>query len=473
MLEILKSMVREEWRIHASMFGGSMFVLFPVLIAAFTFGFSLFIPMFETVIPLRDMYMLLHYLALLFGVSVGGFGLIGREMMNRRFGQASMVAYSSRTLPVSERRIFMNLVANDTAFYFLLYMIPFFFGLSSAALFTGAMPAFSLLLLSTIAMSFIIGMSAMFLLSTLYAHFGKAFIMLLLIAMAAAIPAGKFLLNLDIVRSFPPLAFFYGGSAEALMYSIFLMIVPGGLSLLGLKIEFPESKRRVKNGFDGLSASLGRVFSSPHFVAKDMLDMHRSEGGIGKIVFSFIFPLVLIWAMLYIFSGMFHFPPATMFLIFSVLVGALSSSIYNWLTEFDIFSSYSFLPVKVSDLIKGKLKGFAALNITSVAIIIAAALLMGQVPGLVYALPLFAVISAYTVSSTIFIAGLSPNIVIYSGKVFLQYLASIAPVMVLSILGCIMSPPALFFLLLAFAMFAGVFLRKAYAKWDEKEQPMF
>jgi hypothetical protein len=36
-----------------------------------------------------------------------------------------------------------------------------------------------------------------------------------------------------------------------------------------------------------------------------------------------------------------------------------------------------------------------------------------------------------------------------------------------------MSPPALFFLLLAFAMFAGVFLRKAYAKWDEKEQPMF
>ena len=145
MLEILKSMVREEWRIHASMFGGSMFVLFPVLIAAFTFGFSLFIPMFESIIPLRDMYMLLHYIALLFGVSVGGFGLIGREMMNRRFGQASMVAYSSRTLPVSERRIFMNLVANDTVFYFLLYIIPFFFGLSSAALFTGAMPAFSLI----------------------------------------------------------------------------------------------------------------------------------------------------------------------------------------------------------------------------------------------------------------------------------------------------------------------------------------
>ena len=476
MLEILRSMVKEEWRVHARIFGGSMFVLFPVLIAAFTFGFSIFLPLFETAISLRDIYTLMHYAALLFGISIGGFALFGREMMNRRFGQASMVAYSSRTLPVSERRIFINLIANDMIFYFLLYILPFFFGFSSAALITGAAPAFSVPLLATLSLSFLIGMCTTYFLTTVYVHAGRIMVAALFIGFVAISLAGNFLMSVsftDFLQLLPPLKFFYSGSLNAILWSLILIVVPGTISLAAVKIEFPETTRRVKNRLDGLSSAFGRIFASPHLVAKDMLDLHRSEGGLGKIIFSFIFPLMLIWAMLHIFSGLFSFPAATMFLIFSVLVGALSSSIYNWLTEFDVFSSYAFLPVRASEVIKGKLSGYVMLNIVSVAILLVAAVLTGQSAQLLWGLPIFAVVSAYSSGATVYIAGLNPNILIFSGKVFLQYLALIVPALILCIVASIMNPLLLVPLLPPLAALAAVFIRKSYARWDNREQLVF
>ncbi|WP_269850358.1 hypothetical protein [Methanosarcina horonobensis] len=37
MFDVLKSMIKEEWRMHSSLFGHSGFALFPVFIFSFTF----------------------------------------------------------------------------------------------------------------------------------------------------------------------------------------------------------------------------------------------------------------------------------------------------------------------------------------------------------------------------------------------------------------------------------------------------
>jgi hypothetical protein len=473
MLEILRSMAKEEWRIHSSIFGSAMFGLFPVLIGLFTFGFSLFIPMFEAVISLSDMYTLIHYLALLVGASIGAFALFGREVMNRRFGQASMVAYSSRTLPVTDRRIMMNVMANDIGFYFMLYIIPFFVGFSGAALFTGAVPAFSPMLLATITLSFLIGMSVIFLMSTIYVHSSRFFVTLMAVLGAALVLGGQLMLGLDVLQSLPSLEFFRTGAAEPLLHSLFWIIVPAAVSMAFLRIEAPERARRVRNSLDGLSKAFGRLFDDPHLISKDFLDLQRSEGGIGKIFFSFIFPLVLIWAMLYIFTGLFSVPQSVTFLAFSVLVGALSSSIYNWLTEFDIFSSYAFLPVRVSDVIKGKLKGYLVLDAGSVAIIAAASALSGQLMSLPAGLFAFAIISAYSVSVTVYLAGLSPNVLIYSARTFLGYCAALVPCLVLAIISSLMNPLLLLASMPPFIALSFVLLRKGFAKWDSLEQPIF
>ncbi len=467
MLGILRLLVKEEWRMHSSMFGGRMFALFPAVVAAFTFGFSLFIPLFETVIELPDIYLFINYMGLLFGASVGAFALLGREVMNRRFGQASMLAYSGRTLPVSGRTMFANVIANDVVFYFALFIVPFFIGFSGAAAFTGAVPVFSPALVVSLALSFMVGLSASFFLSTVYVRSGRAFVAAAALCAVAAF-AGGLALDIDMVRAFPPQAFFSTGSLSSLGVTLLLIIVPSALSLAFVKTEFTERVRHFRDRIGSLSARFSGISASPHFVAKDMLDLQRSEGGIGKVFFSFVIPLVLIWAMLFIFSGVFPVGGGTVFLVFSILVGALASTVYNWLTEFDDFSSYAFLPVRMSDVIRSKLSGCVLLNVSSVAIIAGAALLGGQAVMLPMGLAAFVAVGSYTISVTVLLAGLRPNILIYSARTFLAYTAAIAPVMVLCIMVSVLLPQALLLSPFLLVALSALIIRRALRRWDAR-----
>ena len=54
--------------------------------------------------------------------------------------------------------------------------------------------------------------------------------------------------------------------------------------------------------------------------------------------------MALIWMLL---SALGEVIPALNTLtLFSLVLGVLSSSMYNWLTEYDIFASYAFFPLK-------------------------------------------------------------------------------------------------------------------------------
>ena len=73
---------------------------------------------------LIDLVILIHANYLMLGLMVGAFGLLGNEVMNRRFGQASLLAYSARTLPLTPRYIFTIFVLKDTLYYFFLWIFP-------------------------------------------------------------------------------------------------------------------------------------------------------------------------------------------------------------------------------------------------------------------------------------------------------------------------------------------------------------
>ncbi|MDK2863358.1 MAG: hypothetical protein PWQ46_1068, partial [Methanomicrobiaceae archaeon] len=90
MPELFVAMMKEEWRIHSTIFGNLGFALFPAVIAVFAFLGSLTLPIFADVLPYDVVALLAHIIFLLMGVMVGSFGLMGREVMNRRFGQASL-----------------------------------------------------------------------------------------------------------------------------------------------------------------------------------------------------------------------------------------------------------------------------------------------------------------------------------------------------------------------------------------------
>ena len=79
MFELLTCMIKEEWRMHSSLFGNLMFVLFPVLVTVFSFLCCLVLPVFQTILSFEQLALLAQYLFVLFGVTVGTFGLLGLE----------------------------------------------------------------------------------------------------------------------------------------------------------------------------------------------------------------------------------------------------------------------------------------------------------------------------------------------------------------------------------------------------------
>jgi len=460
-------MIKEEWRMHSSLFGNGGFTLFPVFIFLFTFFVSLVLPVFREIVTDAQIALGMHYLFLLVGGMVGAFGLMGREFMNRRFGQASLIAYSSRVLPVSERFIFANFLIKDIVYYFILYILPFVAGFAFAAALVPAgsfsLPAVLLTLLFTLSLSFIIGLSVVFFLSTVYAHSGRLVLGALLLSTPAALLfSGNF--NADALFALPSLAFFLSPSKSQLLFSGFLILVPSTLSLIFLKVDFPQAQKSFSNSFARICGYLGS-YRYAAFVAKDSLDLKRSEGGLGKIIFSFVLPLLLVWTLLSALGSV--MPALNTLTLFALVLGVLSSSMYNWLTEYDIFSSYAFLPLKTSDMIKSKLNSYLFLNLIPLAILIT--LILNKDPSfLIPSLLLFITIALYMVSVLVYLTGLSPSINLYNGKTFALYTFSVMPLLLLNIILSMFGPyyALVDLLLVPVALYL---LLKGFKKWDRNE----
>jgi len=468
MFEILKSMMKEEWRSHSTMFGSLMFFLFPVVISIFAFIGTLFLPVLENMLATDQIAILVHYLFVLFGLSVGAFGLFGREVMNRRFGQASMIAYSSRTLPISEREIFLNFFIKDVTYYFLLWILPFVIGFAAASPFISINLSYSGILLTTLTLSFLIGLSISFFFSTIYVHSFKLLVSILLLAVFLEILASNFF-YINLLESLPTLSFFFVPSIKKIILSLSIILTLSSFSIIFMKVDYPEKKRRFKNSLGTLANKL-RFSKYSFFIVKDFLDLKRSEGGVGKIIFSFLFPLAILWLLLSVFLKILPFSDFTV--IFAVFLGVISSSMYNWLTEFDLFTAYSFLPVKVSTVIKSKLSSYVLINSISLIILILVTLTGGNFYYFLPAVLSFLAVSSYSLAVTVYLTGLYPSILLYNAKIFLLYFLLMSPILLALIFLSLFNPFYLFVSpLLAFPSF--YLFKKSFTKWDSWNQPSF
>ncbi|MDV2481096.1 hypothetical protein F8E02_03540 [Methanoculleus sp. Wushi-C6] len=461
--DLFWAMMKEEWRIHSTIFGSAGFALFPVVVAFFAFAGSLTLPIFSDTLPYAAMAPLALALFLLAGVMVGSFGTMGREFMNRRFGQASLLAYASRSLPISERRIFATFLVKDTVYYVLLYVLPFAAGFTAATPFISLDPALGILALVSLALAFLIGLSIVCLLSTLYARSVR----LLAGAIAVLAACGVAVYALGTIPVFPPYAFLLAPGPSPLVLSLLLILVPAAASVLLVTVDYPDRTRRFENRLDPLAERL-RTVGSGHFIAKDALDLLRSEGGAGKVIFSFLLPLGLVWVCLRILIR--FIPGIDPLVVFAVLLGVLSATIYNWLTEFDSFTAYAVLPVEVSEVIDGKLKSYALANLLPAAVLVLAAATTGGEGTLLPAFAAFLSVSAYTLAVTVYLTGLHPNVMLYAAGVFLRYVLAISPVL-LGLIFASLIDPAYAFASLLLVPTAGLLIVRGRRKWRAWEMP--
>jgi hypothetical protein len=248
-----------------------------------------------------------------------------------------------------------------------------------------------------------------------------------------------------------------------------VIIIPTAFSLAFLKVDYPQKKRLFKNSLDRLS-NWFRLSKNSLFMSKDFLDFSRSEGGLGKIIFSFLLPLVFIWFLIFVFLK--FIPILNPFLIFSIFLGILSSSFYNWFTEFDSFTSYAFLPVKASTLMKSKINSYILINAVSFIILSIVSIWANQTAYFLPAFFSFLAISSYTLSITIYLAGLNPNILLYNAKIFTEYLLLMSPLLLALIFSSALNP---FYLTLSLILIpiSYLIIKKSYEKWDDIEQPHF
>jgi hypothetical protein len=468
MFKLFVNMMKEEWRVHSTMFGSLSFALFPVMIFGIAFMGSFLLPLFRAVVPPGYLAIIIHAIFLLLGIMVGGFGLLGMEVMNRRFGQASLLSYSARSLPISEQEIFCTFVVKDTVYYLILWVVPVVAGFALASPFIHVPPALPLLLLLTLTLAFLTGLALIFFLSTVYSRSKQAFAVLF-VAMLTGWAALYLFTGINTAALFPPLQLFFSFSWGTFLAACALVIIPSAIAVVLFTSEYTDTTKRFKNAIGPLTKKFS-FFPNPPLAAKDLIDLVRSGSFIGQTLFSFLIPLWLLWFLLSVLGR--FIPAGAVLLLFAILTGVIASTMYTWLTMFDTFSSYTCLPVSVPVLLKSKMCSFAVLQVIPAVFIVLVSIASGGVAYLVPAFVLCLSVSFYTLSVTVWLTGLSPSVLVYDAKVLLVYLVSVGIALLALIAFAFVNPYYAIGSVLLFLP-AWLLVKGSYTKWEMLDHPGF
>jgi len=461
MFELFTSMMKEEWRIHSTMFGSLSFALFPVMIFGIAFMGSFLIPLVQGTLPSGTLTLLIHVSYLMLGIMVGGFGLLGNEVMNHRFGQSSLLTYSARSLPLSEKFIFLNFVIKDTVYYFFLWVFPFGFGYIIASPFIGVPLLSTLYLLLTLTLSFLFGLCSVFFLSVIYVR-SRMVLWIILLVLCACTGLFVIMTGKSPVLIFPPILLSNAFTWVNFMISCGILTLLFIIAIMLFNPESVGSEKKYRDSFSPLMQHFSYL-PDPPLTAKDILDLYRSKSLIGQTIFSFLLPLIVIWFFLSLLTPV--FPPYGLLFIFAVTTGVIASTMYTWVTIFAPFGPYSCLPVAVSTLITGKLTTFAILQVIPAIFIATVAVLSGEVAFLFPAVVLGISISFYAVSVMARLCGLSPNLLVYDVRVLFIYLICIGIVLVIFTTVSFADPYyALSAVILAIPTW--ILIKRARVKWD-------
>lgn len=128
---ILKRMLKEQYRMHANMYKGSYFKLFPLTVFLVTLA-TLYPFRIYSNIPQADITVGLAGFGAVLGIAAGLVGFSSRDEARNLIGDRSLLIYTSRTLPVSRKKLLGLFVLNDAIYYSIMFVIPLFAGFSAA-----------------------------------------------------------------------------------------------------------------------------------------------------------------------------------------------------------------------------------------------------------------------------------------------------------------------------------------------------
>jgi len=462
------AMVREEYRLHAELFGGRRFVGFPLLIAALGGGTTWFLSL--TDVTVATVAAGLHALAFAFGLHTGSVGFVGRDALENLLGDMTLLVFSARTLPLSRRRLLAVFLVKDVAFYAVAFLLPL--ALSVAPLAYARDPALLAgvpALWATTTLTFLLGMSVTFALVGLSTRGLSARIAGL--AAAAA-------LGLAVAAEFDPLAFtpyaLYRAPSPTTLAAAVLPAL--ALAAVGLAASDPSSRSGARTADPAFGRWRRRLGDENGLFTRSLLDVARSSGGLWKVVFSGAVLFGVSAALIGVTETVTGVEPSTG-LSFGALLGLTAFTSYNWLTQFDDPGEYLAYPVSVADLFAAKFRAFLLLAVPNGLLFLALAVLwLGGDPVHVAVGALLLVgVELYLFGLTTFLAGFQPNEFLFDSVLFAAFGAAVAVALVPVLVIALVVSPVSSALLGGLAV-AGVGLgavgvglyRLAVPRWEEK-----
>ncbi len=387
---LLRLMLKEEFRVHASYSGQTMFVSFPFIITMFSLSIAVTSGRLFAYTPLPDAILLLHVSVFLYGLSVGAFGFLGRQYLERTTGTRNYLVAMPGILPMRFRRTFLGMFVRDAIFYMVLLLVPATVGLALSIPVTHFRLTSIGVLFGAALLSFLLGMSLSFFVSTVYMRSRVGFVaavagvstLFAAAGAARAIPFSWILPSLAAHELLPPLGADAGGAAALL--------------LLGL----------------GIVAALigGAVVLVPE------------RGTYAKMFFSFVTPLLLLSFTAWFVRYGLQVPVGFNTVFYAGMVGFFGVILYNWMNNVDATDYLSTVPVSVPQVIRTKLIAFLLMTTwIGVGFVVIIAWLNADTRLLWLAIPIVLVTSLYIVVMTAYLTGLRTNSFLFDPGVLARF----------------------------------------------------
>jgi len=460
-------MLREEWRMHAELFGGVRFAAFPLFVLALGGG-AVWLSTTTAVASVDALVLGVHALVFAFGLQTGTTAFLGRDAMRDLLGDMTLLLFTARTLPVSQRRLLAVFLVKDAVYYSGLFLLPMALSFAPAVAAGLLAPADLALLWGTATATFLLGVTVTFAGVALSTRGVSGRLVALALAVGVGLASAT---GVDLVR-FTPYGVYTG--ASALETTAVLAAIPV-LGVLGVATYDANYTAPARTAADAYSRWRSRLpFDDDAVTAKTLLDLSRSSGGVFKVAFSGAI-LLAVGVFLLALAGEIAGVDASPGVTLGAILGLSAFTTYNWLTQFDSLDEYRLYPLSVGDVLRAKRRAFLLVSLPtglacySVALGFEFASVGDALAGAVVHVG----IQTYLFGVTVYLAGFSPNEFLFDTVLFAAFtLAVAAPLVPIVVAGFVVSAGTPMLLagiaaagvVLAFA--GGVLARRATPKWE-------
>lgn len=423
-------MLKEEFRSHAAYSGQERFLTFPMFVFFIAAVVALSLEKTLETVSLKQLAEFAHLSAFLYGLSVGAFGLMGHQYLERRYGRSNYLIAMPYILPLSFKTTFLGIYLRDALFYVLLMLVPAVCGLLLAAPIMGFSLGSIGLLFVSVLLTFMTGLSMSFLASVMYIRDKRVFglftagivSLFVLHGAVGVLPLEAIIPSLGLqmnVRPFPvdgPDAMFFAAvsmAAVAVMTFLAYALVEVRISISSQ--SYADMLPRYHSKMRWLKGLARTLF------AKEFVDLRRS-GTVAKMSFSFVLPLMFLSFTTWFVNYGLAIPVGFNTVFYASMVGFVGVLMYSWLNNIDLAEYYSLIPVTVPQLIKVRVAVFLVLTLgISTFFVVGISVLNGETGYLPLSLLVMFITSVYMVLVLAYLTGLRTNTFLFDTSILAKF----------------------------------------------------